>query len=74
MQVRDFLQLRSHGNYTGRPQHTGSKAGPAVRNKQARCDANGYGCTECVEVLGVVQKIRVTEGSELRNTSLIHSD
>ena len=46
VQVRSFLQLRSHSNYTMRPQHAGSRAQPAVRNKRACCDANGYGCTE----------------------------
>lgn len=40
-----------------RPLHADSRARPAVRNKQACCDANGYGCAEgrrCVEDLSVV--------------------
>lgn len=52
VQVRIFLQLRISSNHTMRPPHPGSRAWPAVRNKQACCDANGYGCAEgrrCVE-------------------------
>lgn len=63
-------RLRSHSNYTGRPQHAGSRAQPAVTNKHACCDANGYGCTQgrqYVEELGVVWQSRVTEGPVLSN-------
>lgn len=42
-------RLRSHSNYTVRPQHAGSRAQPAVRNRHACCAANGYGCRQCVE-------------------------
>lgn len=66
VQVRIFLQLRISSNYTMRPLHADSRARPAVRNKQACCDANGYGCAEgrrCVEDLSVVWQIRVMEGA-----------
>lgn len=66
VQVRSLLQLRSQSHYTMRPQHAGSRAQPAVGNKQACCDANGYGCTEgrlCVRECSVLQQIRVTKGA-----------